>query len=209
MAYLSDTSSVTNTFTVGNVKVKLTEPDYPGNGSDEVKNQTPGQETPKNPKITNTGINDAVVFLKVSVPVRKISPITDGKITGEKSAAEMFYFKLSGDPTAQLKNHFRESWTELPSKEEGTNLAGAARTYVFGYSKRIAKNETTDALFDRVKLAHFIEEEIGTDDALSIDISTYAIQADHIISSGSELSTSGTISKDTLEKIYDAYVLQN
>ena len=57
-AYLADTKNVTNVFTVGNVDVETTEPDFPGNDSEEVKNQGPNQETKKNPFVTNTGTTD-------------------------------------------------------------------------------------------------------------------------------------------------------
>ena len=41
-AYLADTKSVNNVFTIGNVDVETTEPDYPGNESETVKNQELG-----------------------------------------------------------------------------------------------------------------------------------------------------------------------
>ena len=44
MAYLTDRGSVTNTFTVGQVTVDLSEPDYPGNDAEQVRNLVPNQE---------------------------------------------------------------------------------------------------------------------------------------------------------------------
>ena len=206
-AYLTDTAEATNTFTVGNVKVALKEPGYPGNDSPQVKNQTPGQETPKNPQVENTGKNDAVVFMQVSVPLRELTPITDGKISGQKTLSEVFTMKLEGDSAKPGTNHFRDSWVLL--NDGKLSADGKSKEYLFGYSKRIAKGQTTDALFDKVQLVNFREEEIGAKDSLSIGIRTFAIQADSILDGETQVNTDGTIGKETLEKIYEIYALQN
>ena len=159
-AYLTDTAEATNTFTVGNVKVALKEPGYPGNDSPQVKNQTPGQETPKNPQVENTGKNDAVVFMQVSVPLRELTPITDGKISGQKTLSEVFTMKLEGDSAQPGTNHFRDSWVLLNGGKLSAD--GKSKEYLFGYSKRIAKGQTTDALFDKVQLVNFREDDICT-----------------------------------------------
>lgn len=206
-AYLTDTAEATNTFTVGNVKVTLKEPGYPGNDSPQVKNQTPGQETPKNPQVENTGKNDAVVFMQVSVPMRELTPITDGKISGEKTLSEVFTMKLDGDSAQPGTNHFRDSWVLLNGGKPSAD--GKNKDYLFGYSRRIQKGQTTDALFDKVQLVNFREEEIGAKDSLSIGIRTFAIQADSILDGETQVNTDGTIGKETLEKIYEIYALQN
>ena len=209
MAYLSDTETATNTFTVGNVDVELKEPDYPGNDDEKVKNQVPNQETDKNPQVTNTGANDAVVFLTISVPVKTITPVTDDGKKGTKGASELFTFKLKSDNAAVHDNHFSGKWVELPAKETGTDLKGTTRTYVFGYKTAVAPKATTEALFDKIQLKNFLEAEITPGQPLDIDIKAYAIQADNIVSGGSALNTDGDLSADTLGKIYDAYVAQN
>ncbi|MBQ9643169.1 MAG: hypothetical protein IJV26_03910 [Lachnospiraceae bacterium] len=207
-AYLTDTAEVTNNFTVGEVTVALKEPDYPGNNSPQVLNQTPGQETPKNPLVENTGKNDAVVFMQVRVPMRELTPIQNGKAAGSKKASEVFTMKLNGDSLQPGSSHFRDSWVLL-GKGAVPAADGKSTSYLFGYSRRVKKGEKTDALFDKVQMVNFREEEISTEDPLSINISTFAIQADSILDGETPLSTDGVIGKDTLEKIYEIYALQN
>ena len=54
-----------------------------------------------------------------------------------------------------------------------------------------------------------ILNEIGAKDSLSIGIRTFAIQADSILDGETQVNTDGTIGKETLEKIYEIYALQN
>lgn len=208
-AYLTNTQTATNTFTVGNVKVELKEPNYPGNDDPEVKDQTPNQETKKDPQVTNTGANDAVVFLKVTVPVRTITPVADDGTKGTKGASEMFSFKQADDAAGSHANNFSKDWAELPAKEEGQDLKGKTRTYVFGYKNVIGAKETTDALFNKVQLKNFMEAEIDTADKLDIEIEAYAIQADNIVNGQDKIDVSGELSVDTLNTIYDTFVNQN
>ena len=62
LAYLTDRDSETNVFTVGNVSIDLTE-DF-----EQGATLTPGVTIEKKPVITNTGKNDAWVWLTFSVP---------------------------------------------------------------------------------------------------------------------------------------------
>ena len=211
MAYLSDTETATNTFTVGNVDVELKEPDYPGNEDEKVKNQVPNQETDKNPQVTNTGANEAVVFLTVSVPVKTITPVTDDGKKGTKGASELFYLQAEVRWSRVHNNHFSSKWVELPARETGTDLKGTTRTYVFGYKTAVALKATTEALFDKIQYpeGNFLEAEITPGQPLDIDIKAYAIQADNIVSGGTMVNTDGDLSAETLGKIPDAYVAQN
>ena len=56
-AYLTSIDRAVNTFTIGEVTIDTLEPNYPGNGSDEVKDMVPGKEVKKDPQIKNTGKN--------------------------------------------------------------------------------------------------------------------------------------------------------
>lgn len=67
LAYFTDTADATNTFTVGNVAIELTEP-----GWDKVKkekeneNVYPGQILAKDPTVKNTGANPCFVRIGVT-----------------------------------------------------------------------------------------------------------------------------------------------
>ena len=68
MAYLTDAETAENIFTIGKVQIALREPDFPGNGNPGATNQVPLQTVPKDPQVKNTGINDAIVFLRGEIP---------------------------------------------------------------------------------------------------------------------------------------------
>ncbi len=208
-AYLTNTQTATNTFTVGNVKVELSEPNYPGNDDPSVKEQVPNQETKKDPQVKNIGANEAVVFIRMTVPVRTITPVNDDGTKGTKGASEMFIYKQADDAAGTHVNNFSADWIELPAKEEGTDLKGATRTYIFGYKNVLPAGGTTDALFDKVQMKNFMEAEITSADNLDIGIEAYAIQAQNIVSGSNAIDISGDLDVNTLSTIYDRFVNQN
>lgn len=68
LAYFTDTDSADNVFTVGNIKIDLTEPNWEAEGKEEAKDMYPGEPVAKDPTVTNTGANPAVVRIKVTLP---------------------------------------------------------------------------------------------------------------------------------------------
>ncbi len=72
LAYFTDTKSATNTFTVGDVKIKLDEsnvndPDGDRVTSNEYTGMLPGIQYKKDPVVTNTGKNGAYVRAVVTI----------------------------------------------------------------------------------------------------------------------------------------------
>ena len=59
-AFFTDRGSAANEFIVGNVSVDLTEPGW---NPDDGTALTPNKTVKKDPQVTNTGSNDAFVFL--------------------------------------------------------------------------------------------------------------------------------------------------
>lgn len=132
LAYLTDTDEVTNTFTVGNVLIDLTEPNYPGN--DKTTGIVPNQEIKKDPKITNTGKNDAIVFMKVTVPVKSVATANaDGTLTEGRTNDNQLVqktqelFTMNGTPGVGNGSQHRfnlatdsagRGWVELTDKEQ-------------------------------------------------------------------------------------------
>lgn len=104
-AFLSATDSKTNVFTVGNVKIKLSEEfDTNQNGSIEKTNDEndevydasetqvslkgeilPGQKVIKRPYVENTGKNKAWVYITVGIPTTNSNNTFRNKDTGETS----------------------------------------------------------------------------------------------------------------------------
>lgn len=65
IAYFTDTEDATNTFTIGNVDITLTEPDWVGTGSVDAPQAYPGEALAKDPTVTNDGANPC--FVRISV----------------------------------------------------------------------------------------------------------------------------------------------
>ena len=65
LAYLKDDASVTNVFTVGNVTIELTEPEWEKTGKEEAKEVYGGEALAKDPTVTNVGANPC--FVRISV----------------------------------------------------------------------------------------------------------------------------------------------
>ena len=207
MAYLTDNESATNTFTVGKVQVDLTEPNYPGNESQDVKNLVPNQELQKDPKVTNTGVNDAIVYMTVEVPVKDVTVVGADGIKGAKEKTELFWFKDTADTQGTYANHFSDQWMELTSKGEKDAATGDTNKYVFAYKTAVAKDAATDNLFDKVQLKNIIENEVTAGEAQNIKVTTYAIQASEVLEDDTDLTD--TLNEETLGKIYDIYLKQN
>lgn len=65
LAYFTDTDDATNTITVGNVDIDLTEPKWDEQGSEDAPEVYPGEALAKDPTVTNIGANPC--FVRVSV----------------------------------------------------------------------------------------------------------------------------------------------
>ncbi len=214
LAYLSYADGKNNTFTVGQVKIQMGEPGYPAADSDgdgvpdDNTRLTPYKEASKDPQITNTGANDAIVFLKITTPVENISLIGDDGSKNETSDDDLFWLKQTEDDVNTHANHFDENWVELTSVEEklvtgvNTNDEGKGRTYVFAYKTRLAPGQTTTALFDKVQNKRYGTAQIGAEEVERILVDSYAIQADSILKDEQVIDTTGDLSEDILTYIY-------
>jgi len=171
-AYFTDAQEKTNTLTVGNVKTGLEEPDWDKVPSDEKTDLTPNQTVKKDPRITNTGTNDAYAFLEVQIPVRNIITVgADGKKL-PKADTELFTYKVN------------DGWVQIQESDVSSSGKVTAHRYIYAYGteqecKVLKKGETTGALFNSVTLANVMEGQID-DETLNIPVKSYAIQAEHI-----------------------------
>lgn len=66
MAYFTDSAEKTNTFTVGNVDIELTEPNWDKQGSIDANTVYPGEPLDKDPTVENIGNNPCFVRVSVS-----------------------------------------------------------------------------------------------------------------------------------------------
>jgi predicted ribosomally synthesized peptide with SipW-like signal peptide len=196
MAYLTDTDTASNKFTVGKVDIQLSEPNWSTTDDDKdgipdvAQNITPNATIKKDPQVKNIGENDAYIYLKVTVPAKSvITANSDGTLVngGKAQATQLFTYKTNSN------------WTEITSKKtenkNATTNEVESYTYVYYYNNKVAPKETTKTLFDSVTFANVIEGQVDSSNQ-QIDIEAYAIQADNL--------PSGT----TIAGAYDIYVNQ-
>lgn len=180
-AYLTDFDKADNQFTVGKVSIDL---DEPGFKPEEQTKIEPGKDVKKDPQIKNTGVNDAFVYLEVSIPMAEVEAASEDGTRLGKREQELFSFQT---PT---------NWTKLSSQKTGDN-----QVYVYAYNEVLKPEQTTNTLFDSVKFLNIIEGQIDEKN-LSIPIRAYAIQTSY--TGGDSASV-----VDQARTAYEKYVNQN
>lgn len=188
-AYFTDAAKITNTFTVGKVDVT---PDEPGWTPPE--NIVPNQEFNKNPEVTNSGKNDAYIFLQVKIPKANVAYAgADGTKHNENKSKPVALFDCAYNGTAGFNT---TNWAELTSKTDETETY-VTRTFVYGTSsaaKALTPGAKTESLFTTIKFKNVLEGQNIEDSKLDVDVTTFAIQTDYL---GDETNDgSGTTTTD-------------
>ena len=129
IAFLTDTDQETNVFTIGSIKIELTETNWNPNSG---LNVLPGQPISKNPAINNIGNNPAYVYIKV------VNPIVE--LTTEEGEGTLFSYAINS------------GWTVLDEVEQ---CGYKATTYY--YDTSLNPNASTTTLFDTVTVNDFSE----------------------------------------------------
>lgn len=180
-AYLTDRASATNEFTVGKVDIDLEEPNWK---PEEQKKIEPGKVIAKDPQITNNGVNDAYVYLEVTIPIAEVEAASEDGTRLGKQEQELFSFKAN------------KNWTRLSSvKKDNT------RVYTYAYDAVLKPDATTDTLFDSLTFLNVIEGQLDLQ-KLEVPVKAYAIQASY--TGGTE----GTVT-DKAKVAFEKYVNQN
>ena len=178
IAYFTDTDTKTNTFTIGNVDISLTEDgwdalaDANNNGIPDVaEDMMPGESVTKNPTINNLSTkNPAYVFAKVEVPCTTIvAPAT--------TSEELFTYTTNA------------GWTELSSAAVACTSGGTA-THVYYYGTggtltALAKaanastpTPTSNPVFSSVTLRSTLKGNEGLTGNKNIVVTGYGIQTE-------------------------------
>lgn len=181
MAYLTDYDKTVNEFTVGKVDIELEEPNWKPEDNTKIE---PTQQIRKDPQVKNVGINDAFVYLEVSIPTADVITADASGNRIEKKNTELFSFAKKAD------------WTQLEAKTSGTN-----KVYTFAYNKILKPGQTSTTLFDIVTFANVVEGQLDTRQ-FQIPVRAYAIQT--VNTGGDE----GTVVQQAAVA-YQKYVLQN
>ena len=180
-AYLTEYEKVSNEFTVGKVDIELKEPEWK---PEENKKIEPSKVIHKDPQITNTGTNDAFVYMEVSIPMANVEAAAENGERLGKKVQELFYFEA------------KDSWMQLSVQNTESR-----RTYTYAYKKILKPQETSEALFDTVKFLNLIEGQLDGQ-TFEIPVRAYAIQTSYTGGSSDNLS-------EQIKAAYEKYVNQN
>lgn len=180
----SKTEPTINTFSIGNIEIKLIEPKWSAlpdenknNIPDKAENLSPNETIIKDPTITNVGANSAFVYLKISIPKKAVRYMNDsGTIIerNEDNPIELFTYKTN------------TNWVQfMVDNSEDCN------DYYYYYDKALSPNETTVALFDSVTFLDVIEGQLE-EQRCDIPIVAYGVQfldGDTQITSWNQIAT--------------------
>ena len=176
LAYLTSKDTVTNTFTVGNVSIKLdeakanTDGSLYDNGTTRVDANSykliPGHTYAKDPMVTVLkGSEKSYIKMTVTFSMAK-----------ELDAI----FAPTGAPlTSIFKGYDSDNWI---AKGNTKDTANNTRTYEFWYKETVAAptaDVALDALFDNITFPGTItKEQLAAIKGMTITVNAYAIQAD-------------------------------
>lgn len=206
-AYFTDGDSVTNEFTIGSVDIDLVEPNWK---EENAENIVPGQEIVKDPKVINTGINDAYVFTIVQVPGAVVQMANADGSVAEEVKTELFEYTVN------------QGWTELKPEDIMGGFATYGAVYaglhiyaytgdnvgvdggypsmkkLTGYTGEVDGEgkpvyATTPAVFDAVRLINLAEEGNGHVEGRDkeVIVTALAIQSDHLMNFGEDKPIDG------------------
>lgn len=174
MAYLTSTDEVVNTFTVGNVAIKLDEAPVDGNGKattgDRVKANSykllPGHTYNKDPMVTLLAGSETS-YVKMTVTFSKAKEL------------DAIFAPNGADLTRIFNGYDAANWIAKGSTKDAT---ANTRTYEFWYKEAVGAptaDVALDALFDSITVPGSItKEQLDTIKGMTITVNAYAIQAD-------------------------------
>lgn len=175
LAYLTSKDEVTNTFTVGNVQIKLDEAKANPDGSlvanaDRVKANSykliPGHTYNKDPMVTVLKGSESS-YIKMTVTFSKAAEL------------DAIFAPTGADMTSIFNGYDSTNWIYKGNTED---TEANTRTYEFWYKETVAAPDADvalDALFDQIKVPGTITgEQLETIEGMTITVNAYAIQAD-------------------------------
>ena len=175
IAYLTSTDKVENTFTVGNVAIKLDEAKANTDGTlvpnvDRVKANDykllPGHTYNKDPMVTVLKDSETS-YIKMTVTFSKANEL------------DAIFAPTGAELTSIFNGYDAANWTY---KGNTKNTTDNTRTYEFWYKEAVGAptaDVALDALFDSITVPGTItNEQLATIAGMTITVNAYAIQAD-------------------------------
>ena len=175
LAYLTSQDKVVNTFTVGNVQIKLDEAKANADGTlvpnaDRVKENSykliPGHTYNKDPMVTVLSGSESS-YIKMTVTFSKAAEL------------DAIFAPNGADMTSIFNGYDSTNWIYKGNTEDTT---ANTRTYEFWYKEAVAAptaDVALDALFDQIKAPDSLtNSDLNNLKDLKITVNAYAIQAD-------------------------------
>lgn len=175
MAYLTSQDTVTNTFTVGKVNIKLDEakanPDGTlVEGAERVKANSykllPGHTYNKDPMVTVLSGSESS-YVKMTVTFSKANEL------------DAIFAPDGANLTSIFNGYDAANWI---AKGNTKGATANTRTYEFWYKEAVAAptaDVALDALFDSITVpGEITNEQLATIEGMTITVNAYAIQAD-------------------------------
>ena len=175
MAYLTSTDTVTNTFTVGKVDIKLDEAKVDADGkpvtpAERVKENSykllPGHTYTKDPTVTVLSGSESS-YVKMTVTFSKANEL------------DAIFAPNGADLTSIFNGYNSTNWIAKGNTEDAT---ANTRTYEFWYKEAVGAptaDAALDALFDSITVPGTITgKQLETIAGMTITVNAYAIQAD-------------------------------
>nr|MBR4281553.1 SipW-dependent-type signal peptide-containing protein [Clostridia bacterium] len=147
LAYFTADDAATNTFTVGNVKIDLTEPNWASTGSGDAPEVYPGEALAKDPTIKNIGKNPC--FVRVKVEGLDVLGTSDDMLIHVR--------------TNYVKDALGENWV--------LHTDG-----YYYYTEVLAVGASTSPVFDSIVIPTALTNGDGETE-YDIDVTAYAVQA--------------------------------
>lgn len=175
LAYLTSTDRVVNTFTVGNVQIKLDEAKVnldgtPVQDADRVKANSykliPGHTYTKDPTVTVLSGSESS-YIKMTVTFSNSTQL------------DAIFTPNGADLTSIFNGYESANWSYKGNTED---TVANTRTYEFWYKETVAAptaDVALDALFDSITVPDSITNaQLATIENMTITVNAYAIQAD-------------------------------
>ena len=195
-AYLTDSKTVKNTFTVGDVKIKLDETNVNAPEGDRVTSNTynvyPGAVVTKDPIVHNTGKNGAYV--------RAVVTIEDGMNWLGLYNENVWMAPQEAAFNAMINNTLGDGWelVDIAYDMSGPNHPTSDFVATLKYTNVLEAGKDTTAMFSQIAFptkltGNDVTSRIDQNGEFGINVVAQAIQADGF---------------DTWEKAFEAYDAQ-